>query len=292
MEKTQIIGVDLGGTNLRAGIVNEGICESVVAQPLYAQGSRVQILKQIFGVIDKVISPEVKAIGIGVPGLVDPGSRIPYDIVNIPSLNETDLRTVLEQRYQVAVKIENDANCFALGEFHFVAGRSCTSLVGLTIGTGLGVGIIADGKLFTGKHGGAGEFGMIPYGGKNIEYYVSGRFFSNVYQIAGEEAYRRALEGDPEAIKMYADFGRHLGEAIKLIMYVLDTECIIIGGAVKAAFPLYAKSMWATLGDFEFSRSLAALKIETSSLINGNILGAAALYLSTADGRPYSMNNQ
>ncbi|NLR82317.1 ROK family protein [Chitinophaga eiseniae] len=286
MEKTQIIGVDLGGTNLRAGIVNENIREPVVAQPLYAQGNRTQILEQIFGIIDKIINPGVKAIGIGVPGLVDPTSRIPYDIVNIPSLNETDLRTVLEQRYQVAVKIENDANCFALGEFHFGAGRSCSSLVGLTIGTGLGAGIIADGRLFTGKHGGAGEFGMIPYLGKNIEYYVSGRFFTNVYQTAGEEAYRRAIAGEQEAIKMYEDFGRHLGEAIKLILYVLDTECIVIGGAVKAAFAFYAKSMWETLGDFGFSRSLAALKIETSSLINGNILGAAALHLPTADRRP------
>lgn len=286
MEKAQIIGVDLGGTNLRAGIVNESVCGTVVAHPFYAQGTRAQILEQIFGIIDKMINPGVKAIGIGVPGLVDPISRIPYDIVNIPSLNETDLRKVLEQRYQVAVKIENDANCFALGEFYFGAGRSGTSLVGLTIGTGLGAGIIADGKLLTGKHGGAGEFGMISYLGKNIEYYVSGRFFTNVYQTAGEEVYRRALEGDQEAIRMYEDFGRHLGEAIKLILYVLDTECIVIGGAVKTAFPLYAKSMWETLEDFGFSRTLKALKIETSSLINGNILGAAALHLPMADGRP------
>ena len=75
-------------------------------------------------------------------------------------------------------------------------------------------------------------------------------------------------------------------EAIKLILYVLDTECIVIGGAVKAAFPLYAKSMWETLGNFGFSRSLAMLKIETSVLIHGNILGAAALHLPTADQRP------
>lgn len=292
MEKTQIIGVDLGGTNLRAGIVNESVPEPVVSQPLYAQGTRTQILEQVFGIIDKIFNPGVKAIGIGVPGLVDPISRIPYDIVNIPSLNENDLRAVLEQRYQVAVKIENDANCFALGEFHFGAGRSCASLVGLTIGTGLGTGIIADGKLFTGRHGGAGEFGMIPYLGQNIEYYVSGRFFTNVYQTTGEEAYRRAMTGEQEAIKMYEDFGRHLGEAIKLILYALDTECIVIGGAVKTAFPLYAKSMWETLGDFGFSRSLVALKIEASSLINANILGAAALHLPTADRRPSLMNNQ
>lgn len=283
MEKAQIIGVDLGGTNLRAGIVNKSVREPVVSQPLYAQGTRVDILEQIFGIIDKIINPGVKGIGIGVPGLVDPVSRIPYDVVNIPSINETDLRAILEQRYNVAVNIENDANCFAWGEFHFGAGRSCKSIAGLTIGTGLGTGIIADGKLLTGKHGGAGEFGMISYLDKNIEYYVSGRFFSNVYHTTGELVYKRALEGDPEAINMYEDFGRHLGAAIKLILYVLDTECIVIGGAAKAAFPFYSKSMWEALADFGFGRSLASLKIEASSLINANILGAAALHLPTAD---------
>lgn len=279
MKKTQIIGVDLGGTNLRAGIVDENGGKPVVSRPLYAQGTKEEVLQQIFDVIDEMINPGVMAIGIGVPGLVDPTTRIPYDVVNIPSINETDLREILEQRYHIDVKIENDANCFAWGEFHFGGGRSCQSLVGLTLGTGLGTGIITGGKLLTGKHGGAGEFGMISYLDKNIEYYVSGRFFTNVYHTNGELVYKRALEGDPEAINMYENFGRHLGEAIKLILYVLDTECIIIGGAVKAAFPFYAESMWATLADFGFPRTLATLRIEPSSLINANILGAAALHL-------------
>lgn len=283
MEKTQIIGVDLGGTNLRAGIVRESLLEPVVSRPLYAQGNRDETLQQIFDIIDEMMNAGVKAIGIGVPGLVDPASRIPYDVVNIPSINETDLRGILEQRYHVAVKIENDANCFAWGEYYFGGGRSSSSLVGLTIGTGLGTGIIADGKLLTGKHGGAGEFGMISYLGKNIEYYVSGRFFTNVYHTTGELVYKRALEGDPAAISMYEDFGRHLGEAIKLILYALDTECIIIGGAAKVAFPFYAESMWETLAGFGFRRALATLKIEASSLVNGNILGAAALHLTAAD---------
>lgn len=279
MKKTQIIGVDLGGTNLRAGIVNESVREPVVSRPLYAQGTREEILQQVFDIIDTIINPGVKAIGIGVPGLVDPTTRIPYDVVNIPSINETDLRGILEQRYNVAVKIENDANCFSWGEFHFGGGRTCKSLVGLTLGTGLGTGIITGGKLLTGKHGGAGEFGMISYLDKNIEYYVSGRFFTNVYHTDGELVYKRALEGDPEAISMYRDFGRHLGEAIKLMLYVLDTACIVIGGAVKVAFPFFSESMWEALSDFGFPRTLATLRIEASSLINANILGAAALHL-------------
>ena len=280
MEKVQIIGIDLGGTNLRAGVVNESVLQSVVSQPLYAHGSRTEILEQIFGVIDNIISNDVKAIGIGVPGLVDPGTKVLYDVVNVPALNDMDLLSILEQRYDIPVKIENDANCFVLGEFHFGAGRPYESVVGLTIGTGLGAGIIANGKLITGKHGGAGEFGMIRYLDKNIEYYVSGRFFEQVYKISGEIAYERVLAGNVAAIEMYKDFGRHLGEAIRLILYALDTECLIIGGALKTAFPFYSMSMWETVSGFEYKRAISLLKIEASSLLNSNILGAAALHFT------------
>lgn len=279
MEKMQIIGVDLGGTNLRAGIVHEGILQSLVSQPLLPHGSKAEILEQIFEVIDRIFNNKITAIGIGVPGLVDPVTKVVYDVVNVPALNEMDLLSILQQRYGIPVKIENDANCFTLGEFYFGAGRTYKSIVGLTIGTGLGAGIIIDGKLYTGKHGGAGEFGMISYLDKNIEYYVSGRFFEHVYKTTGEVVYKRALAKDADAIEMYEEFGRHLGEAVKLILYVLDTECIVIGGGAKGAFSFYSKSMWDTIDDFAYIRPVSTLSIQASSLLNANILGAAALHL-------------
>lgn len=284
----EIIGIDLGGTNLRAGVVKNGVLQPVVTQPLKTQGTRAEVIEQIFGITDKIIHSEVKAIGIGVPGLVDPVSRILHDVVNIPAINETDLRGILEQRYRIPVKIENDACCFALGEFHFGAAQPYRSVVGLTIGTGLGAGIINNGRLLTGKHGGAGEFGMISYLDKNIEYYVSGRFFEHVYKTPGEVVYKRAAEGDIEAAYMYEDFGRHLGEAIKLVLYVLDTECIVIGGALKAAFPFYAKSMWETVRGLGFQRSVSGLKITASALPGSNVLGAAALHLSPVRNRRFN----
>jgi glucokinase len=86
---------------------------------------------------------------------------------------------------------------------------------------------------------------------------------------------------DAEAIETYEEFGRHLGGAIKLILYVLNTECIVIGGGAKAAFPLYSKSMWDTIRGFAYKRAVSALNIEISSLLNANILGAAALHFTT-----------
>jgi glucokinase len=280
MDNAQIIGIDLGGTNLRAGVVSEGVLQPVISRAIYGHETQGKVLDQIFNVVDEIINNEVAAIGMGVAGLVDPSSGILYDAVNIPSLSKMDLRSVLEQRYNIPVKIENDANCFTLGEFYFGGAKSYDSVVGLTIGTGLGTGIIANGKLFTGKHGGAGEFGMISYLDKNIEYYVSGRFFEHMYRLKGEDVHKRALAGDTEAIGMYGEFGRHLGEAIKLILYALDTECFVIGGSLKTAFPFYSQSMWDTVAGFEYKRIVSTLKIEASSLANSNLLGAAALHFS------------
>ena len=142
---------------------------------------------------DSLFNRSIEAIGVGVPGLVDPVSNIVFDVVNIPSWKKIDLQHAMEARYKIPVRVNNDANCFALGEFYFGKGKGCNSMLGLTIGTGLGSGLILDKKLFTGNTGGAGEFGMIDYLDQNLEYYASGQFFQNVYQIQGEEVYERAM---------------------------------------------------------------------------------------------------
>ena len=98
----------------------------------------------------------------------------------------------MEERFAIPVLINNDANCFAVGEYYFGKGVEGDSLVGLTIGTGLGSGIILKGKLYSGKNCGAGEFGMIDYLDHFIEYYASGQFFKNVYDIDGEVDFRKS----------------------------------------------------------------------------------------------------
>ncbi|MDR0792485.1 MAG: ROK family protein [Chitinophagaceae bacterium] len=265
----------MGGTNIRAGIVVDGSIQTLKSEPLQTKEN---VLNQLFGFIDAMINKEVAAIGVAVPGWVDAQSRVLHNVVNIPTWQEIDLEKILEARYQLPVKIENDANCFALGELYFGGAKNYNFVIGLTIGTGLGSGIIIDKKLVSGKHGGAGEFGMMKYLDKNIEYYVSGKFFENIYKLNGETVYAQALQGNKDALKMYEIFGQHLGEAIKMILYALDVECFIIGGGVKNAFPFFSKAMWETLSSFEYKRALQHLKIEPSQLINSNILGAAALH--------------
>lgn len=273
-----IIGIDLGGTNIRGGLVCKDKLTTITSQKINAHGSEEEVLQQLFTLTDKLINHSVTAIGIGVPGLADTVQGIVYDVVNIPSWKEVPLKKRMEDRYQVPVVINNDANCFALGEFYFGKGKGSNSMVGLSIGTGLGSGIIINKKLYSGATGGAGEFGMIDYLDKCYEYYASGQFFQNVYNISGEIVFQRAVEGNAEAIKMYEEMGTHLGNAIKMILYALDVELIIFGGSVRHAFPYFNRPMWQQIKTLAFRRSPELLRIEVSDLENSGILGAAALH--------------
>ena len=184
----------------------------------------------------------------------------------------------MEERFQVPVLINNDANCFAVGEYYFGKGIERGSMVGLTIGTGLGSGIILNGKLYSGKNCGAGEFGMIDYLDHYIEYYASGQFFKNVYGIDGEEVFEKATDGDERYIRMYREMGTHLGNAIKTILYALEVHHIVLGGSVRHAYSFFQEPMWERINTFAYKQTIDNLKIELSELENSGILGAAALH--------------
>jgi glucokinase len=116
-------------------------------------------LQVIFQLIDPLINKNIKAIGIGVPSVVDIENGIVYDVQNITSWKEVALKKLMEEEFQIPVLINNDANCFALGEKYFGKGQNLHSMIGLTIGTGLGAGIIINDKLYAGVNCGDGEFG-------------------------------------------------------------------------------------------------------------------------------------
>ena len=275
---SQTIGIDLGGTNLRGGLVSENNLSSVLSKRINPKGSVEEVLQELFKLSNQLINDSVKAIGIGVPGLVDTERGIVYDVVNIPSWKQVPLKQLIEDRYHLPVFINNDANCFTLGEFYFGKGKGYDSMIGLTVGTGLGGGIVINKKLYGGRNGGAGEFGMIDYLDKYVEYYASGQFFKNIYQTDGEIVFKKAEQGDKEAIKMYEEMGTHLGNAIKTILYALDIELIILGGSVRHAYPYFRKTLWQSLETFAFQNAVKNLRIEISELENSGLLGAAALY--------------
>lgn len=276
-KSNNILGIDMGGTNVRGGWVQDNHLSGLQSEKINAYAAAEDVRDQLFSFTDKLINESVTAIGIGVPGLTDTASDMVYDVVNIPSWKKVPLKKWMEERYNIPVSINNDANCFALGEFYFGNGKGCSSMVGLTMGTGLGSGIIINKKLYSGRNGGAGEFGMAAYLDQCYEYYASGQFFTNVYNISGEQVYLKAKDGDAEALRMYGELGLHLGNVIKMILFSLDIEMIVIGGSVRHAFDFFKEAMWHQIKTFPFTRALEHLKFETSQLENAGVLGAAAL---------------
>jgi glucokinase len=278
MKDGKVIGIDLGATNIRGAMVNDGLLSEICSKRINTKGTEQQVLDDVFEIINKLINPSIKAIGIGVPSVVDIKKGIVYDVQHIPSWKEVPLKQLMEERYKIPVFVNNDANCFALGEYYFGEGKGADSFVGLTLGTGLGSGIIINKQLYAGNNCGAGEFGMLDYLDHNYEYYCSGSFFKNVYGLNGEEVFNNAKNGEKEALKLYQELGHHLGEAIKAVMYTYDPSLIILGGSVASGFDFFEKAMWKTIKTFGYPKSIETLQIKPSSLQNSAVLGAAALY--------------
>ena len=278
MENGTVIGVDLGATNIRAAMVANNTLSQMISKRINSSGTETEVRNDVFEVVDALMNASVTAIGIGVPSVVDVEQGIVYDVQYIPSWKEVPLKKWMEERYQVPVFVNNDANCFALGEYYFGKGKEADSMIGLAIGTGIGAGIIIHKKLYAGANCGAGEFGMVDYLDKIYEYYGSGSFFQNVHGLNGEDVFKKAIAGDAQALQLYETLGTHLGNAIKMVMYTYDPALIILGGSVRHAYPLFQKTMWQRIQTFAFTKSAARLKIEISELENSGILGAAALY--------------
>lgn len=274
-----LIGIDLGATNVRvARIVNNNIV-SVSTEKIENTASPEHLIDQIRILISKEIEPSVTAIGIGVPSVVDVEAGIVYDVQNIPSWKEVPLKKILEKDFDKPVYINNDANCFVLGEKYFGKARGSSSVAGLIIGTGFAAGLIFNNKLYSGPNCGAGEVGMMPYLDSIYEHYCSGQFFEKHKNIKGSKLFELALENDEAALDVYKEFGAHLGNALKAVLYAYDPELIVFGGGVRKAYPFFKDAMYKSMSDFAYKNSLDNLTITVSELDKIAVLGAAALVL-------------
>lgn len=278
MKKNEaVIGVDLGGTNIRAALVSNGVITDSTTRTVPKTDNPDEVVGVIAESIRGVWSTGITGIGIGVPSVVDVKKGIVYDVENIPCWKEVHLKDQLEDQLHKPVYINNDANCFAAGERHFGSGMDYDDFVGLITGTGLGAGIIKDGRLLPDQNCGAGEFGIIPYLDHDCEYYCSGNFFSAEYDGNAKTMTERAVKADPVAMKAFEAYGRHLGVTVKTIMACLDPAAIIIGGGVSKAFDLYEAAMLREVATFPYGKAAERIRIMPSKLDNVAILGAAAL---------------
>lgn len=271
------IGIDLGGTNIRAGLVHEGAIIRKKAEPCRADASEKEVLEQIIGMIKQLKTDEVQSIGIGVPSVVDAGQGIVYDVANIPSWVEVPLKTILETEFRLPVAVNNDCNCFALGELKFGEGVSSRNLVCVALGTGVGAGIIINGQLYNGQNTGAGEIGCLPYLEHTYEYYCGSAFFTEEHNLTGKDAFRLAQQQNEEALLIWKQMGFHLGNLMKAILFTYDPQLIILGGSIAKAYDFFSLSMSENMQDFPYAKTLERIRIVVSQKEDIALLGASEL---------------
>lgn len=246
------IGVDVGGTKILAGLVRrDGTIERrhERATPVASQAELVAELERA---VEELRAERVAAIGFGVPSTIDQRAGRAVSSVNIP-LVDLDLRAHMAARFGLPVGIDNDANAAAIAEWRFGAGRGARHMVMLTLGTGVGGGLILDGRPYRGAVGAAAELGhiVIEHDGEpcqgtctghgHLETLASGREATEAARAAfgpvadSHRLVRLAREGDVRAREILEELGRRLGSALGSLVNVFNPELIVIGGGFAAA---------------------------------------------------------
>lgn len=274
-----VLAIDLGGTNLCLGLVDNGVVVNMTSVPSFRTSATMeQTLEYLAEQISIMITPDVEKIGIGVPSVVDIEKGIVYDAANIPSWKEVHLKRFLEERFGLPVSVNNDANCYAMGAYGtYSDDQKPEVLVTVTLGTGLGIGIVDHGRLFCGVNCGTGELGYLDYKDGCLEEYCSRQFFDK-HGVLPHEASAAALAGDKEAISLFNEFGRNLGHALMILMYAYDPSHVVFGGGIANALPLFRNAMEECLREkFPFKKNVDKLIIDVRTSGEIPILGASLI---------------
>ncbi|MBQ1754255.1 MAG: ROK family protein [Bacteroidales bacterium] len=269
----------MGGTNIVFGLFGEDgqLVRTSSVRSFARDASLESTLQSLQDRIGEFLTPEVTSIGIGVPSALDRETGVVYNAVNIPSWQNVPLKQILEAHFHVPVRLNNDANCFALGAYRHFAAEKPQSFVGVTLGTGVGLGIVIDGELYNGHNTGAGEIGCIRYLDADLETYCSTPFFARKGTNC-KTAAEAAAQGDPQALALFREVGGHIGNLVATILYAYDPEMLVLGGGISRAFPYFKDSMEACLEQvFIYPETLKRLKIR--QLDNDEIALIGAAYL-------------
>lgn len=310
-----IICVDLGGTNLRTALLSPG-------GDIFEKHKEASHAASGYGkVLDRLIENirqrrnagiraghDVAAVGVGAPGVIDIDHGVVVKSPNFPDWNNLPLKAELERELRIPVFIENDANAAALGEQWLGAGKGIASMIFLTLGTGVGGGIVLDGKIWHGADGMAGEVGhmtVVPDGRKCgcgntgcLEMYSSARGVIRNYQDAlleqgrprpeqmtAQEIYQAAREGDGAAIRAMHETGRYLGIGVASLVNIFNPEMVVIGGGVRDAWDLFIETARKEVLRRAFEVPARRAGIVRSELGDeAGMIGAAAVAIQKLEG--------
>ncbi|MBJ6800713.1 ROK family protein [Geomonas propionica] len=285
------IGVDLGGSNLRFALVDrQGRVLARSAEPTLPAAGLESLMTRLLSGVERLRQQAARmgagtvALAVGVPGLVCSDGVVRAS-VNVPVLEGVPLARELAGATGMPVAALNDANACALGEKNYGAGRDYRSLIALTLGTGVGSGLILDGKLWTGVDGAAGEFGHIPVEPEGRPCGCGGRGCLEQYASAGAIARGgddaaavacRAQQGDAAALALFAEAGRYLGIAAAGVVNLLNLEAVILCGGVARSFDLLVPALRRELEARTFPVSGGRVRVEQGILgDDAGVLGAA-----------------
>lgn len=299
--------MDIGGTRLRVAVYPKDSIEPLRQKwiPTQGDGSALDRLKELITELWPV-EDQVLAIGAAAPGPLNPMDGILYNAPNIPGWVNVPLRKIFEDRFQVPVAIGNDANMAALGEYRFGSGVGHRNLIYITISTGIGGGVILDGKLALGSLGLAGELGHVTVvengpvcgcgkrghleavaSGTAIARYTAGQLeagrHSSLKQIGAsvtaKDVARAAAGGDALALEAMTRAGTYMGVGLANYLHIFNPSMIILGGGVSRSGPVYMEPMRAAMEASVISPEyLTGLEIRTAALgDNAGLLGTLEL---------------
>ncbi len=306
MTEQLAIGIDVGGTNLRAALVTkDGKIVSKKKEP-----TTEKILSTIFMLPDSLFSEEVAGIGLGVAGLINRENGVISVSPNIPVLKGVNLLKGMREKFKVPVFIENDANVAAIGEKWVGSGREFSDFVIFTLGTGIGGGVIKDNRLLNV----AAELGhtTIHTNGEKcfcgnsgcLETYASARaiiskvvstlekgresmlrqlYEGNFYKLTAKDIYKIALEGDSLAREVLKDAGRSLGIGIANSINIFSPQAIILAGGLIGAWDIYVNEAIVESSKRAYKELFNEVKIVPSLLgDDAGVIGSAGLVFHTS----------
>jgi glucokinase len=289
-------GFDMGGTQLKYGLIEKEeniVFEGTVDSPQKTV-DLIRLLKSLWGKLKEMEKGTIKAVGFGFPGIFNQEKQQIFQSPNYPDIDNFDLHPAISEFMDVPFTINNDANMAAYGEYMWGAGKNVHSMVLLTLGTGLGTGIILEGKLWQGKCGYGGELGhavVNPDGDRCgcgsygcLESEVGAQKIAKNYRglsgknenLTPEEIYNRAIRGDKAAEQAFAMVGSSLGKGLSIAINFLNPEKIILGGGVMKAGDFLLKPAIEEARKRSFSGSFECCSIEKAILGNkAGFIGAA-----------------
>lgn len=293
------LGIDFGGTSIKSGIINDG---RVVAYGKAIETQNFTGPEAItYAIIDTIGAareqyPQLAAIGMGLPGIVDSVNGIVHELSNVPGWVEVPLRQVIADATGLPVIIENDANAMAYGEWKYGAAKGKLHVICLTLGTGVGGGLILNGQLYRGANLGAGEIGHMHYDPRGpaaiygntgaIEKIVGNReITSRMEEIYGPSSdsspaklAELAISGDARAIALWDEIGSEIGVVLSDVVWLLNPDAIVIGGGVANAGELVFAPIRRAIAGRTGSVFHESLRIVPARLgTDAGLIGCAAL---------------